>query len=112
MKKDHPVLMTLGIALIGGTLGVFAFAGPSPVQTRTASPKQPDRIAIAAENAKRIMLLMDTDKNGRISKTEWMKFMSDEFDRLDTDKSGYLDLKELMKTSITVKHISPEIQGK
>lgn len=112
MKDDHPILISIGLALLGGTLGVFAFAGPNPVQTTTASPKQPDRIAIATENAKRIMLLMDTDKNGKISKAEWMKFMSEEFDRLDTDKSGSLDLKELLKTSITVKHLSPEVQGK
>lgn len=112
MREVHPILVSIGIALLGGTLGVFAFAGPHPAQTTTASPKQPDRIAIATENAKRIMLLMDTDKNGRISKAEWMKFMSNEFDRLDTDKSGSLDVNELLKTDITVRHISPEIQGK
>ena len=112
MKKDHPVLVTLCIALLGGALGVYAFAGSNPAQTKTASPKQLDRIALATENAKNIMLLMDTNKNGKISKAEWTKFMSTEFDRLDTDKSGYLDLKELLKTNITVGHISPEIQGK
>jgi len=33
---------------------------------------------------------MDTDKNGKISKQEWMKFMEAEFDRLDKNKTGEL----------------------
>ena len=37
------------------------------------------------------MLLMDTDKDGRISKKEWVDFMSKEFDRLGTDPNGYID---------------------
>jgi EF hand domain-containing protein len=41
---------------------------------------------------------MDTDKNGKISKEEWMKFMSDEFDRLDANHNGELDPKELLQS--------------
>jgi Ca2+-binding EF-hand superfamily protein len=109
MKKNQPFLTLVAFTLFGG---ILAYAGRGPAQTTTAAPKQPNRIAIATENAKQIMLLMDTNKNGRISKAEWMKFMSDEFDRLDADKSGSLDLKELQKSTITVRHVSPEVQGK
>jgi hypothetical protein len=35
--------------------------------------------------AKSLLLLMDTDKDGRVSKQEWMSFMEAEFDRLDKD---------------------------
>jgi Ca2+-binding EF-hand superfamily protein len=42
---------------------------------------------------------MDTDKNGKISKAEFIKFMEAEFDRLDKDKSGELDAKELTRIS-------------
>jgi Ca2+-binding EF-hand superfamily protein len=38
---------------------------------------------------------MDTDKSGKISKAEFMAFMEAEFNRLDKDKSGELDPKEL-----------------
>jgi hypothetical protein len=38
-----------------------------------------------------LLLLMDTDKNGKLSKQEWMKFMDTEFDTLDKDKKGQLD---------------------
>ena len=109
MRKSQRFLALVAFALFGG---ILAYAGGRPAQTTTAAPKQPNRVAIATENAKQIMLLMDTDKNGRISKAEWMKFMSEEFDRLDTDKSGSLDLKELQKSAITVRHVSPEVQGK
>ncbi len=52
------------------------------------------RLAGATEAAKQLVLAMDTDKNGKISKAEWMKFMEAEFDRLDTDHSGELDIKD------------------
>jgi Ca2+-binding EF-hand superfamily protein len=42
--------------------------------------------------------MMDTDKSGKISKKEFMDYMSAEFDRLDTDKSGELDVKELAQS--------------
>ena len=38
---------------------------------------------------------MDRDKNGKVSRQEFMKFMSAEFDRLDVNKDGELDVKEL-----------------
>jgi hypothetical protein len=41
-----------------------------------------------------------------------MTFMSKEFDRLDTDKSGELDPKELLQSPIMVEHVNPEVQGK
>jgi hypothetical protein len=49
-----------------------------------------------------LLLLMDTDKNGKISKQEWMKFMEAEFDRLDKDKSGDLDAKDLQQSKLRV----------
>ena len=53
---------------------------------------------------KQLLLLMDTDKNGKISKQEWMKFMEAEFDRLDKDKKGQLDAKELEQSKLRVSH--------
>ena len=44
---------------------------------------------------------MDTDKSGKISKEEWMKFMEAEFDRLDKDKKGELDAKELEQLRVS-----------
>jgi hypothetical protein len=75
-------------------------------------PHQPDKLALASDNAKQLLLLMDTDKNGKISKKEWMNFMSAEFDRLDTNRSGELDPKELLQSKVSTTHVPPSVQGK
>jgi len=94
------------------TATAAALAGKSFAQMTTASPKSPNLPYIAEQNAKEIMLLMDTDKDGRISKKEWMDFMSKEFDRLDTNHDGYIDQKDLLATVIRVQHVNTEVQGK
>jgi Ca2+-binding EF-hand superfamily protein len=53
-----------------------------------------------------LLLLMDTDKNGRVSRQEFMKFMEAEFDRLDKDKSGDLDVKELAQSQLSASNFS------
>jgi Ca2+-binding EF-hand superfamily protein len=74
-----------------GTVFTHGHATTPVVEGKT--PKQTE--------VKELLLLMDTDKNGKISKQEWMKFMEAEFDRLDNDKSGELGLKELLRSRIT-----------
>ena len=53
--------------------------------------RQPDSNVMAIENVKQLLLVMDSDKRGKISKQEWMAFMEAEFDRLDVEKKGELD---------------------
>jgi Ca2+-binding EF-hand superfamily protein len=47
---------------------------------------------------------MDTDKNGKVSKEEFMHFMEAEFDFADTDKNGELDPKELLRFQNRLSH--------
>lgn len=61
------------------------------------------KLAAATEAAKQLLLAMDTDKSGKVSKEEWMKFMEAEFDRLDTDHKGQLDVKELAQSRVRVR---------
>lgn len=63
-------------------------------------PKQQRTLALAEDEVKQLLLLMDTDKSGRISRQEFMSFMAAEFDRLDMDKSGELDAKELRQSQV------------
>jgi len=70
---------------------------PTPQAAKTEREKQ---LAAATETAKQLLLLMDIDKNGKISKEEWMKFMEAEFDRLDTNHNGELDVKELTQSRV------------
>ena len=66
--------------------------------TSAASPdKKPDskKVAEGEVEAKRLLLLMDRDQSGKVSRQEFMKFMESEFGRLDTNKDGELDVYEL-----------------
>jgi hypothetical protein len=63
-------------------------------------PKWQRTLALGEEEVKELLLLMDTNQNGKISKKEFMTFMEAEFDRLDRDKSGELDPKELQESRI------------
>ena len=62
----------------------------------TPTPASPNVLAGEA-SAKQLLLLMDTDKSGKVSKQEFMAYMEAEFDRLDVNKDGELDVKELTK---------------
>jgi Ca2+-binding EF-hand superfamily protein len=79
---------------------------------KAAVPKHPTKESLAQQNVKEVLLLMDTDKNGKISKQEWMRFMEAEFDALDKDKTGELDQKELLQSTVSVKHVRASDLGK
>jgi Ca2+-binding EF-hand superfamily protein len=82
-------LLASPLVLVGS-----AFAQKQPV------PKPADKQALAEDEVKQLLLLMDTDKNGKISKQEWMRFMEAEFDRLDKNKNGELDVKEIAQSKL------------
>ncbi len=96
-------------ALMGGA---FALSCACFAQDKASVHKTPDKTAIATENARQLLILMDTDKNGKISKQEWMNFMSAEFDRLDADHSGELDPHELLASRVTIHRVRPSDLGK
>jgi len=54
---------------------------------------------------------MEPDKNGKISKQEWMRFMGEEFDRVDKEEKGELDAQELRSDQL-IKHARPQDLGK
>jgi EF hand domain-containing protein len=72
------------------------------VAQKAAVPKPPDKLALGVEEVRQLLLLMDTDKSGKISKQEWMKFIEAEFDRLDKNKNGELDVKEISQSRLRV----------
>lgn len=97
------VLFALMIAFLSPAYGTSAQKATTP---------KPNKPNLTSEKVKELLLLMDTDKNGKISKGEWMKYMSAEFDRLDKDKSGELDPKELMESRVSVRPAYRAYQGK
>jgi Ca2+-binding EF-hand superfamily protein len=89
----------------------LALAAGLSAQKVDKSPNQKERsLELAEEEVKQLLLLMDADKSGKISRQEYLNFMAAEFDRLDTDKSGELDVKELAQSRLRVSH--PAAVGK
>lgn len=86
----------------GLLLSLFTGTGVAFAQRLVRTGEQ-DKFAIANEDIKELLLLMDTDKSGKVSKQEWMNFMEAEFNRLDKDGSGELDVTELRQSSVSVK---------
>lgn len=70
------------------------------LQAQKSTPRPPDRIALGEGEVRQLLLLMDTNKNGKVSREEFMAFMAAEFDRLDKDKSGELDPAELAASRV------------
>jgi EF hand len=98
-KRTNIVSLTAMSAVV---VAASAMPGGAIAQTKAAVPKAQDKLALGEEQAKQLLLLIDTDKKGKISKQEWMNFMEAEFDRLDKDKSGQLDVKELKQSRLRV----------
>jgi EF hand len=98
-KRTNILLLTAMSAVV---VAVSAMPGPAIAQTKAAVPKAQDKLALGEEQAQQLLLLIDTDNKGKISKQEWMKFMEAEFDSRDKDKSGQLDVKELRQSRLRV----------
>jgi|SRR5579862_1391445 len=82
-------LAALAAALFLGTRGVGTVLG---ADNDTDKSK---KVQAGYEETKDLLRLMDKDENGKVSKKEFMDFMNAEFELLDQDKSGELDVKEL-----------------
>jgi CRISPR/Cas system-associated endonuclease Cas3-HD len=102
LRHANIVLVIVVIAVLVATWAMLGTA----VAQKAATPKPQDKLALGEAEVKQLLLLMDTDKNGKISKQEWMKFMEAEFDRLDTSKSGELDIKELTQSKLRVSRFT------
>jgi hypothetical protein len=96
-------------------IAILAFPRPIPevavAQGKASVPRPQDTLALGENAAKDLLLLMEPDKKGKISKQEWMRFMGEEFDRLDKDKKGELDAQELRSDRL-VKYARPQDVGK
>ncbi len=86
------------------TMGATGAVAANAVAQKTASAKPQDKVALASNDVKELLSLMDADNNGKISKKEWMSFMEAEFNQLDKEGKGELDLKELSQSRLIARH--------
>jgi len=98
LRRTNAVLTVVVIAVL---IAAGAVLGTAAAQ---AADKPKDKLTLGEEDVKQLLLLMDADKNGKISKQEYMRYMEAEFERLDKDQSGELDVKELTQSAFRVSH--------
>jgi Ca2+-binding EF-hand superfamily protein len=94
------VIVVIAVLVVTGTMLGNAAAQKASV------PKPQNKLAIGEEGVKQLLPLMDTDKKGMISKQEFMKFMEAEFERLDKNKKGELNVKELTQSSLAASRFA------
>ena len=98
-KLRNMVSAAFAIAVLASCWLAFQAA---TAQTKANVPK-PQNTRLLGEGAvQQLLLLMEPDKNGKISRQAWMTFMAEEFDRLDKDKKGELDAEELRRSNAVV----------
>jgi hypothetical protein len=95
------------------TMLVSPWPAPEAIvaQSKASAPKPQNTLALGEDAVKDRLLLMERDENGKISKQAWMRFMGEEFDRLEKDKKAELDTQELRSDRL-IKHARPQDLGK
>ena len=82
---------------------IAAISATGVVFAKKVGASDQDKFAVANQDVKELLFLMDTDKCGKVSKRDWMNFMEAEFNRLDKDGNGVLDLAELRQSAVSVR---------
>ena len=90
-SRTRVLVVVVVIAVLVATGAMLGTA----VAQKASVPKAQDNLVLGEGEVKKMLLLMDTDNDGKVSKQEFMRFMEAEFDRLDKKKEGKLDVKEL-----------------
>lgn len=93
-KKITTIAIASALLVAGGTLG-------TALAQKASAPKPQGALALGEEQVKQLLLLMVTNKQGKVSKQEYMKFMEAEFERLDKDKAGELDVKQIAHSNLS-----------
>jgi LPS O-antigen subunit length determinant protein (WzzB/FepE family) len=100
------LIVPVAAGLIFGGIGITAIAAQGPASSETAPKPNPKNVAAGEAEAKRLLLLMDRDKSGKVSKAEFIAYMEAEFARLDKNNDGELDVKELTGSQL-ILHTGP-----
>jgi hypothetical protein len=98
--KRRWIIVVIAVLVVAGTMLGNAAAQKASV------PKPQNKLLIGEDGIKQLLTLMDTDKKGMVSKQEFMKFMEAEFERLDKNKKGELNVKELTQSTLTASRFT------
>ena len=81
---------------------VAVLVGLAAVRSLVPLASAAPRMEAGIKQTMQLLVLMETDPSGQVSKAEFMKFMEAEFDKLDKNKDGELDAKELTQSQYSV----------
>jgi hypothetical protein len=73
---------------------------------KASVPKTQDRLNMGEDDVRHLLLLMEPNRTGMVSKAEYMKFMEAEFERLDKNKKGELDVRQLTQSNLSASHFA------
>ena len=99
MSKLAKAMLTIAVFLAAGSLVTTEVAADAP-----AAPASTKKLSTGLTPLAQLLQLMDTDKNGKVSKEEFMRFMEAEFDFADKNKDGQLDPVEMKKFVYRMNH--------
>ena len=94
-SRTSTIFIVVAIAVLVATGAALGTA----VAQNASTPNPQANLALGEAEVKKLLPLMDTDSDGKVSKQVFMSFMEAEFDRLDKKKEGKLDVKELTQPS-------------
>ena len=83
MSTTRRLASVIGMSLLFGSMATSALAASK----RTAGAPQSD--------VRQLLRMMDRDKNGAVSKDEFLQYMSQTFDRRDVNRSRQLEQGEM-----------------
>lgn len=95
-------MLSRKIGLVTFAVGALLAAG-STVGTALAAdgtPRLQNPAIQGEEQVRQLVVVMNQGESQKVSKQEFMKFMAAQFDRLDRNKSGELDAREIQKSEI------------
>ena len=87
MVRSRSTIFLVGVSLAVGIISTFAIA----------QSKNTKATATRDAYARQLLRAMDKDKDGTVSKQEYLDFMSGTFNRLDVKKNGQLKEEELRR---------------
>jgi len=96
-RLSQTVIVTAAL-LAASWICVPAVADDAPAAANSA------KLNTALTPLAQLLQLMDTDKNGKVSKEEFMNFMGAEFDYADKSRDGQLDPIELKALVYKMNH--------
>jgi hypothetical protein len=86
----------VGIAALAATCAIPAIAAERDLVT----PRPQDKATLRQEAVEQLLPLVANSKEGTICKQDWLKQMEAEFDRLDRDKNGVLNVKQISQGTL------------